>query len=156
MSAPRKIMFVCTGNICRSAMAEHLLRHLASERGLDLEVRSCGVAAEGWYEVPAPVRKLLAARGVPPFEHKARLATREALKWADLVLVMTELHLENLLDRFPELTGKVHLLREAAGYGPQDVDDPMGLPEEAYAASLKAIEEALEPLIANGFAPRPS
>ena len=44
--ASRRIVFVCTGNICRSAMAEHLLRHWSRVRGLDLEVSSCGIAAE--------------------------------------------------------------------------------------------------------------
>jgi protein-tyrosine phosphatase len=156
MSAPRKIMFVCTGNICRSAMAEHLLRHLAAQRGLDLEVQSCGIAAEGWFEVPAVVRRLLSEKGVPPFEHKASLATRDRLKWADLVLVMTELHLENLQDRFPELSARIALLREAAGFGPQDVEDPMGRPDEAYVKSLADIDEALSALIESGFVPRPA
>ena len=67
MSVARRILFVCTGNICRSATAEHLLRHQAQQQGLDLEVRSCGTAAESYYEVPAVVRQLLSERGVPPF-----------------------------------------------------------------------------------------
>jgi protein-tyrosine-phosphatase len=154
MSAPRKILFVCTGNICRSAMAEQVLKHLCAQRGLDLEVRSCGLAAEGWYEVPEVVHRLLKAKGLPDFQHKARLATRDALRWADLILVMTEVHLESILDRFPELNGKVHLLREAAGFGPQDVEDPMGRPDEVFAQCLASIEEALGLLLANGFSPK--
>ena len=80
MSQPRRILFVCTGNICRSAMAELLLRHLSAVRGLGIETASAGVAAESYYQVPDVARRLLTAEGVPPFEHKPRLATRETLK----------------------------------------------------------------------------
>src|SRR3989338_2616589 len=100
--APRRIVFVCTGNICRSAMAEHLLRHWSARRGLDLEVRSCGIAAEGWYEVPEHARRLLEAEGVPPFEHRPRLLTREQLRWADTVLVMARHHRDHILELYPE------------------------------------------------------
>jgi len=151
MSGPRKVLFVCTGNICRSAMAEHLLRHLAKTRGLDIETRSCGVAAESYYEVPAVVRRLLAEKGVPAFEHTARLATREHLRWADTILVMTERHFDSLVDRFPEFTGKVRLFREAAGFGAVDVEDPMGEPDEVFTRCLGEIEESLEALLKSGF-----
>jgi protein-tyrosine phosphatase len=147
----RRIVFVCTGNICRSAMAEHLLRHWAKQRGLELETASCGTAAESWYEVPEHARKLLAAEGVPPFEHKARLATRDALRGADLILAMTRSHHEHLVERFPEFTGRTRLLRELAGFGELDVDDPMGGSEEAFARCLAVLKESLEALLRSGF-----
>lgn len=151
MSAPRRIVFVCTGNICRSAMAEHLLRHWAEQRGLALETASCGTAAEGWYEVPAHARKLLAAEGVPPFEHKARLATRDALRGADLILTMTRAHYDHIVERFPEFTGRTRLFREQAGYGESDVDDPMGGSEEVFARCLSTLKESLEALLRADF-----
>jgi protein-tyrosine phosphatase len=153
MAQAKKILFVCTGNICRSAMAEHLLRHLAKTRGLALETSSRGTAAESYYEVPEVVRCLLAAKGVPPFEHKARFLTREALSWADVVFAMTEMHAETITDAYPEFTSKVHLFREAAGFGPGDVEDPMGQPDEFYEKCLAIIEESLEALIKLGFEP---
>lgn len=143
----RRVVFVCTGNICRSAMAEHLLRHWARERGLALEVGSCGVAAESWYEMPEPARRLLAAEGVPAFTHKARLATRETLRGADLILVMTRAHREQLVDAFPELSSRVALLRESAGLGEGEVADPMGRPDEAYARCLATLKESLQALL---------
>ena len=145
----RKVLFVCTGNICRSAMAEHLLRHWASERGLAVEVRSAGIAAEGWYEVPEHARLLLAAEGVPPFAHKAQLLTREQLRWADTVLVMAEHHRDHILELYPEFTGKTRLLRSAAGFGDEDVADPMGKPREVFASCLAVIRQSLEALIAS-------
>lgn len=152
MTPPRRILFVCTGNICRSAMAEHLLRHRAAERGLPLEARSAGTAAESWYEVPAHARKLLAAAGVPPFEHKARLVTRDELRWADLVLVMTDGHREHLSEKFPEFETKVRLFLEQGGFGEKDVADPMGGSEAVFAACLAEIDRTLEALLRSGFA----
>lgn len=143
----RRIVFVCTGNICRSAMAEHLLRHWSKVRGLDLEVSSCGIAAEHWYEVPQAARRLLAAEGIPEFSHKARLATRDALRGADLILVMTRAHAEHLTDLYPEFTDRIRLLRSHAGFGEADVEDPMGRPYETFARCLGVMKESLEALL---------
>lgn len=151
--APRKILFVCTGNICRSAMAEHLLRHLSASSGLGLELQSAGTAAESWYEMPESAKRLMAEAGVPPFTHKARLLTREQLRWADLVLVMTQAHLEHVTELFPEFTRKTRLLREYAGLDEADVEDPMSRPHEAFARSLASIREALDALIPRSFGP---
>ena len=151
MATPRRILFLCTGNICRSAMAELLLRHWAKTRGLPLETASCGTAAESWYEVPDAAKRLLAAEGVPPFEHKPRLATRAVLREADLILAMTQQHLEHLNERFPEFTARTRLFREQAGFGEQDVDDPMGRPDEVFAACLAVIKQSLEALLLTEF-----
>jgi protein-tyrosine-phosphatase len=134
-------------------MAEHLLRHLAAARGLGLETRSCGTAAESYFEVPSAARRLLTERGAPPFEHTARLVTRESLRWADLVLAMTAAHVDHLIEQYPEFSAKIRLLREAAGSGEQDVADPMGGSDADFAACINVIEEALEALIRSGFQP---
>ena len=149
--SPRRIVFVCTGNICRSAMAEHLLRHWSKMRGLDLEVSSCGIAAEPWYKMPDAARRLLAAEGVPAFSHKARLATRDCLRNADLILVMTQTHSNHLCEQFPELIARTRLLRAYTGFDDGDVDDPMGRPDEAYARCLSVLKESLEALLRREF-----
>lgn len=144
---PRRVLFVCTGNICRSAMAEHLLRWWSKQRGLPFEVRSAGIAAEGWYTVPEHARKLLTAEGVPTFEHRPQLLTREQLRWADAVLVMAEHHRDHICELYPEFTGKTRLLRDAAGFGEQDVADPMGKSYQVFSDCLGAIRESLEALL---------
>jgi protein-tyrosine phosphatase len=153
MKPVRRVLFVCTGNICRSAMAEHLLRHLSQQKSLGLEVSSCGIAAESYYEVPQVVHRLLSEKGVPSFEHRARLLTRDVLRPADLILAMTDAHREFILERFPEFGPKVHLFCEYAGMGEKDVEDPMGRPDEVFVSCLKMIEGGLAALIASGFQP---
>lgn len=156
MTRPRRILFVCTGNICRSAMAEHLLRHMAAQRGLAIETASAGMAAEPHYRVPDAVNRLLAAEGVPPFSHKARLATRDVLRWADMILVMTADHLDHLLELYPEFAPRTRLLREAAGFGDEDVEDPMAQPVEVYARCLAVIRESLEAMLETDFRGKPA
>lgn len=141
----RRVLFVCTGNICRSAMAEHLLRHWAAQRGLEVEVRSAGIAAEGWYEIPEHAQRLLAAEGVPPFVHKPQLLTREQLRWADQVFAMAGNHYDYICELYPEFIGKTRLLRD------EDVADPMGRSYETFAACLAVIRESLESLARAGF-----
>ncbi len=136
-------------------MAERLLAFWSDERGLGLEVRSAGTAAESWYEVPEHARRLLSAEGVPPFQHAPRLVTREHLRWADLVLVMTRAHRDRLSELYPEFGRKTHLLRELGGFGELDIEDPMGGSEEIFARCLVTLKESLEPLVSRGFAAAP-
>jgi len=148
VKTPKKFLFVCTGNICRSLMAEKLLQKMASAKGLDWQARSCGVAAQGYYVVPAEIRDILKRAGVPDFEHKAQLVSRDLLRWADLVLTMTEDHREIVVDMHPEFRFKIHVLRSYVGLSKPDVEDPMGLDMEDYERCAAVIQEALEGLLA--------
>lgn len=153
MSRPRRILFVCTGNVCRSAMAEHLLRHLAARRGLEVETASVGLAAEDHYRMPEAARRQLEAAGVPPFRHRARRATRALLDRADLILAMADDHRSCIAEAYPELAPRTRLLREAAGFGEEDVEDPMSRPDEEFARCFALIREALEALLRSEFEP---
>ncbi|MCX5796869.1 MAG: low molecular weight protein arginine phosphatase [Elusimicrobia bacterium] len=144
----KKILFVCTGNACRSVMAEFLLGKLARERGLSLSVRSAGLAAEAYFQVPAGVRAALRGQGVLEVEHAPKLLTWELLAWAELVLVMERGQHDAILERFPEFRGKVQVLKSFAGRpGPEDVADPIGKPEAVFAACCQEIRDCLESLL---------
>lgn len=132
-------------------MAEHLLRHLCAQRESAVETASCGTAAEYYYEVPSVVHRLLAGEGVPPFQHKPRLATREVLRWADVILVMTSAHYDHIVELYPEFASRTRLFKEAAGLGEQDVDDPMGRSDETFERCLAEIRKALEALLDSEF-----
>lgn len=143
-----KLLFVCSGNICRSAMAEMLTERLGAARGLDWDARSCGLLAEGYFQVPEEVWAALEPHGIARREHKPRLASRDALAWADLVLTMTRAQREALLDKFPEFTKKIFVLREHAGLPSADIADPFGRAAPHYTACRDQIVQALEALFA--------
>ncbi|MNH82325.1 Low molecular weight protein-tyrosine-phosphatase YwlE [compost metagenome] len=106
-----RILFVCTGNTCRSPMAEGMLRKLAKERGVDVEVRSAGVsAAEGVqisYHAEAVLRENQIQDDITSTPLRAELT-----EWADLILTLTQGHKRQVIQYFPGTAGKTYTLKE--------------------------------------------
>ena len=142
-----KLLFVCTGNICRSLMAERIAAKLAAERGLAVEARSCGIAAEGYFQPPPEIAAALKPLGLTPDAHRAQLVGRELLFWCDQALTMTRRQKDVVLDTFPEFSSKVFVLRLYAGLDDKDVADPIGRPQKAFDACRDEIVGALEALL---------
>ena len=139
-----KILFVCTGNTCRSALAEGIARREAIDRGLiDFEVSSAGTSA--WNGAPASDGGLLVAleHGVDLSGHRARQLTREIVEDQDVILVMGPHHLERAEALGGE--GKSHLLTHYAAHGSSDraVSDPFGGDLEVYRATYEELEREI-------------
>ncbi|QHT63512.1 low molecular weight protein arginine phosphatase [Paenibacillus lycopersici] len=109
----KRILFVCTGNTCRSPMAEALLRAMAQERGMSLEVRSAGVSTVDGLPVSENAQSVLRRRNIEHNNGSAALDSG-AITWADLILTMTAGHKSHLLQRFPSAVDKTHTLLEFA------------------------------------------
>ncbi|NLY53947.1 MAG: low molecular weight protein arginine phosphatase [Firmicutes bacterium] len=108
-----KILFVCTGNTCRSSMAQALLEHLAKEQGLtQLEVRSAGLAADPGAKAAVHAEKALQELDIDLSHHRAQNINADLVAWADLILTMTRRHKEAVLRSFPEAEAKVYVLKE--------------------------------------------
>lgn len=136
-----RILFLCTGNICRSPMAEALARKLFQDRDRgDIVVASAGTSAgEG---SPASEGAYLVGleKGLDLADHAASFLTREVVKRNDLILAMSQHH----LDRAVALggSGKTHLLGSFAGRPLEEaeVEDPFGGTLEDYRATYHQLE----------------
>ena len=144
---PRRLLFVCTGNICRSPMAQFLAERAAREAGLPLSAASAGVAAEVDWGIEPGAIKALASRGLKNPSHSARQLDEAMLAAADEVYALTRAHRDIIASRFPASAAKVAVLREAAGLPGPDVADPYGQSDAVYEACAARIEEALKILI---------
>lgn len=138
------VLFVCTGNICRSPLAESLLERALKDRGLEVEVTSAGTGA--WDGAPASEGAYLVGleRGLDLSGHRARLLTRELVDEADLILTMARHHRARVDELGGE--GKVFVLGEYAGKGDDEVSDPFGGDLTVYrdtAQELEALAEAV-------------
>jgi protein-tyrosine phosphatase len=146
------LMFVCTGNTCRSPMAEALARHrLARRLGCGPEqledrgfhVISAGLAAMPGAPATGQAAQAVAERGARLQGHAARLLTPGLAAQADWIVAMTAAHRDAIVSAQPELAPRVRLLHP----GGRDVADPYGLDSAAYREAAALIDEALGLLV---------
>jgi protein-tyrosine-phosphatase len=151
-----RILFVCTGNTCRSVLAQQWLLKLLKERGLDWQVRSAGIAADPFFPIAEEVRAALRERGADgEFRHTPTRLDQVGVEWADLILVMEEIHKAFIDRQFPAVAAKTHLLKAFAGLGgPAEIADPIGGPVEVYRRCLDEVQRALEAVVAKAGTPQ--
>lgn len=130
MHKPYSVLTVCTGNICRSPMAEQMLRNRLS--GFDVAVDSAGISDEEHGSRIHPLSaRVLDEHGIEVGDHRARVFERSDYDAFDLILAMDYNHYRSLLRGAPddEARAKVHLIRE---FDPSTGDDERGIPDPWY------------------------
>ncbi len=146
-----RLLFVCTGNTCRSVMAEAIFKHYwsISQRSDKISVGSAGINAVEGSNAALEVKRLLAEEGVGLSDHSAKNLTPEMINYASLILVMTVDQKKILENKYPEARGKVKLLKEFAGSAERNynIADPFGGNIEIYKNTLQDIKKAILKLI---------
>lgn len=149
----KKVLFVCTANICRNPMAEAIFHALAEDRGLAFRAESAGTAALVGKTIAPNAAEALEEIGVYPGDHHARQVDEAMLEGSDLILTMTPRHVRALRefrpDPGPAGHEKVFTLPEYATGGPSDemIPDPYGYTMSAYRSSVRQLLEYVEQLM---------
>src|SRR5437016_5273914 len=145
----KTVLFVCTGNVCRSPMAEGILRQAVQVRG-NYRVLSAGLGAmEG--QPPSPyavqaVREL----GIDISGLRSRMLTPELVQQADFIFAMTHSHVDTVILLYPQASEKTFLLREfdeTLDFFEKDISDPIGGSYDVYLNCRDQIEQGIASLL---------
>ncbi|MFH1352400.1 MAG: low molecular weight protein arginine phosphatase [bacterium] len=138
----KKILFVCTGNTCRSVMAAGIFKKLAE----DFTVTSAGIAANPTYRIYGGLEEILKENGISYENHVSTPVSQDLMEEADVILVMEQRQRDYMTEKFSSFSDKVFLLTEFAGEA-GDIFDPIGRPKSVYEMTFEKIKKLVEKII---------
>ncbi len=139
-----RIVFVCTGNTCRSSMAEALAekwREVYAPGRTDLKITSAGLAASPGSPASPQAVEVMGRAGIDLTKHRAKRFNQELAETGDLILTMTEEQKQSLSEKYPAAAAKVYTLAEFAAGRRTDITDPIGWPLPVYQKCASELQE---------------
>ena len=146
----KNILFVCTGNVCRSPMAEGLFRHATRGRG-DYRIFSAGVGAIDGQPPSLHAIRALKELGIDIARQRSRMLTADVVSQADYIFGMTHSHVDSINLLYPQAAEKTFLLREfdeTLDAFEKDIGDPIGGSYETYLNCRDQIEQGIASMLA--------
>ncbi|OGT97066.1 MAG: hypothetical protein A2X80_05100 [Geobacteraceae bacterium GWB2_52_12] len=146
-ASPRNVVFVCKGNVCRSAYAEYFMRTLSSPDSLN--VASCGLDVRRSDAAPPEARRVAARKGLDLDGHRSKSYEACDLGQADLILAMEFWQYRMLAEMLPHKQQSIRLLREYAPFPENllcNISDPFGRSESTFERCFAQIERAVVPI----------
>ena len=150
VASKKTVLFVCTGNTCRSVIAKYLLEKALKDKGReDVEVFSVGMSAFDGTPASSSALALLKEFNIDASPHRAKEASDSILKMADLILVMEHSHESEIIKRLPALKNRVYLLKDFARIKDSKIDipDPVGSSEGFFRDVFFTIKGAVEKIV---------
>lgn len=146
-----KIMFICTGNTCRSAMADGLAKKIIKEKNLNIEVYSAGIFAQTGEHASYNSIAIMKEYDVDIVLHKATSVDESKIKEMDLILCATKNHKAELQARYNDLKDRIFTMKEYAGIDndgtDMDIKDPWGYNINTFRACAAEISICVEKII---------
>lgn len=146
----KRILFVCSGNTCRSPMAQFLFQKIMEDRQKkEFEALSAGLFTCEGLPASAEAIEAMSGEGIDLSPHRSVRVNQEIIASSDLILAMTAEHYRFLMDSFPEKRDCIFTVSGYAGIGEQDIYDPYGWGKQEYLHTLNQLKRIIEKVVDN-------